>query len=73
MAIAVRRCRGAAGWHPGATHRGPVRVVGGDMAVLREPEDALLEDQFRVTSTHVVVLNALPCPGGGIGKPRPGE
>lgn len=34
------------------------------MAVLRKPEDALLENQLRVTSTHFGVADGLPAHGG---------
>ena len=36
----------------GATNRGPVAVVSGDVSLLGQPKDALFEDELGVTGTH---------------------
>lgn len=36
----------------GATYRGPVAVVSGDVSLLGQPKDALFEDELGVAGTH---------------------
>lgn len=61
------------------TYRGPIWIIGRNVALTAEPEDALFEDKLRVACTHVgsdwiACLGAFGTGrrGKGCGKPKMG-